>query len=230
MDKVSIIIPCYNQGEYLSEAINSAIVQTYPNTEIIIVNDGSTDDTVKILLERKFPTFIGRVIHHTDNKGLSSARNTGIDAARGRWIVCLDADDKLDLDYIRKLLEADKPVVSYDVIGCGTQEFGTRDVKWKTHLKHPYHRHFVKKNRLNYASMFRKDVWQDLGGFDENMKMGFEDWDFWIRAAKESFRFVVTNDYLFHYRRKEDSMFERAKKQRKEILEYMSQKHGIKIG
>ena len=103
-DLVSIIIPCYNQAQYLEEAVNSAIKQTYPNIEIIIVNDGSTDNTQEIALslQKKHPEII-KVITQV-NKGLSEARNTGIRESLGEYILPLDADDILDLKMISKCM------------------------------------------------------------------------------------------------------------------------------
>ena len=99
---VSIIIPCYNQAQYLEEAVQSAVDQTYPNIEIIIVNDGSLDNTQKMAegLQKKYLEKI--YIVNQGNKGLSEARNSGIREALGKYIVPLDADDKLNEDMVSK--------------------------------------------------------------------------------------------------------------------------------
>jgi len=90
-EMVSIIIPCYNAVEYVSEAIESALAQTYSNCEVIVVDDGSTDGSLKVIRE-----FGNRIrIQTGPNQGASAARNTGVELARGQWIQFLDADDRL---------------------------------------------------------------------------------------------------------------------------------------
>ena len=97
MMKVSVIIPCYNQGQYIEEAVKSVLAQTYQNFEIIIVNDGSTDEFTNKLLS-DYDKQKTKVLH-TDNQGLASARNNGIKVAKGKYILPLDADERnLDIN------------------------------------------------------------------------------------------------------------------------------------
>ena len=98
---VSVIIPAYNAGKYIEKAVQSVFKQTYPNIEIIVVNDGSTDDTLDVL--SRFPEV---KIVSTLNKGVSHARNVGIEASRGEYISFLDADDELECDAIESLLKS----------------------------------------------------------------------------------------------------------------------------
>ncbi|GAJ13471.1 unnamed protein product, partial [marine sediment metagenome] len=102
--KISVIITCYNYARFLPEAVESVIRQTCQDFEIIIVNDGSTDnskETAKTLTE-KYPKHQTRLINES-NKGLATARNVGIGKARGRYILPLDADDKLHPQALRKM-------------------------------------------------------------------------------------------------------------------------------
>ena len=93
--QVSVIIPCYNQGRYLDDAITSVLVQTYQNFEILIVDDGSTEpETIEILQDYQQPKT--RIIR-TENQGVATARNLGIAQAQGTYILPLDADDKIGL-------------------------------------------------------------------------------------------------------------------------------------
>ena len=98
MAKVSVIIPCYNQGAYLNEAVESILAQSYRDFEIIVVNDGSTDEETNRLLSG-YDRQQTRVLH-TENQGLSSARNNGIREAQGEYILPLDADDRIDPTYL----------------------------------------------------------------------------------------------------------------------------------
>ena len=97
---VSIIIPVYNKASYIKETLDSALNQIYPNTEIIVVDDGSFDGSIEILQEyfEKYPKRI--VLIDQENKGVSSATNTGIQASKGDYIQFLDADDLLSSDKI----------------------------------------------------------------------------------------------------------------------------------
>ncbi|MCI5167028.1 MAG: glycosyltransferase family 2 protein, partial [Candidatus Electrothrix sp. GM3_4] len=108
MPRVSVVIPCYNQGSFIDETIHSVLAQTWQYFEIIVVNDGSTDPfTVNHLQQLNFPKT--RVLH-TENQGLSSARNNGIREAQGEYILPLDADDRIGPTYLEqaiRLLDAD---------------------------------------------------------------------------------------------------------------------------
>jgi glycosyltransferase involved in cell wall biosynthesis len=100
MSKVSVIMPCYNQGQYIDEAVDSVLTQTYQNYEIIIVNDGSTDEFTNEKL-KNYNKPKTQVIH-TANQGLSAARNNGIHASNGEFILPLDADDKIANTYLER--------------------------------------------------------------------------------------------------------------------------------
>jgi len=193
---VSVIIPCYNYAEYLGDAIESILVQTYPNVEIIVVNDGSTDNTSEVA--RKY----GVQLIEQENKGLSGARNSGIRNAKGEWISCLDADDKLHPDYLTRCLEENA-----DIISTGTQEFGERHNKGIP-SQEPIYQEFVLANRIHCASLYRKEVWEKTGGYDETIE-GYEDWEYWLRAAKLGFKIKTVQEYLFFYRKHGPSLVDK---------------------
>ncbi len=222
MDKVSIIIPCYNQAHFLADAITSALCQTYPEKEIIIVNDGSTDNTgavVKYFDQRKNKNRPEIIYIEQENKGLSAARNAGVKHSSGNWIVCLDADDKLAPNYIEKTIGIS------DIVCTGTVEFGDRSRLWKSPLTNVYYEQLLVKNRLNYAAIYKKEVWNKVGGYDEQMKIGFEDWKMWLDAAKAGFKIRIISEFLFFYRKHGKSMFAQAQEKRAEIIDYMRNVH-----
>jgi len=204
---VSIVIPCFNQAQYLEKCVESAVIQTYPNIEIIIVNDGSTDNTQETAedLKNKYPNKI-RIVSQI-NQGLSTARNNGIKASLGEYILPLDADDLIDKTMVSKSIRT-MDHYNVDLVSTDAQTFG----------KHSYKiipKEFPKCNLL-YAncwvvcSLFRRIVWEKTGGYKKNMDGGYEDWEFWINAYKQGFKFKRRPEVLFHYRTKEDSMYTNA--------------------
>ncbi|MBK9043027.1 MAG: glycosyltransferase [Saprospiraceae bacterium] len=213
---VSVIIPCYNQAHFLPDAINSVLEQTYTNIEIIVVNDGSTDDTSKVA-----KSFHNTKLIEKPNGHLSSARNAGIKAAKGNIIVTLDADDKIKPDFITKCL---KHIYDYDIISTWLETFGNENRQWGSLNLKPEYNDFKQKNHINCCSMFTKMMWQEIGGYDENMKQGFEDWDFWRRATKKGYTVRIIPEYLFLYRKHGYSMFSQAQEIRDQLINFMKVK------
>ena len=219
---VSVVIPVYNDGVYLAESLNSALSQTYANLEVIIVNDGSTDSfTLSVLENIKFPNV--RVIHK-ENGHLSSARNAGIANANGEYILTLDADDRFDKRFVQLAL----PCMKEDNVGvvtCFVKSFGDKSYKWKP--RGGGVNSFILRNECCGNSLFRKSIWKQVGGYDENMKLGYEDWEFWIRVTKTGWNVKVIDQYLFNYRiSSKTMMLSSSEPNRKEIVKYIAKKHG----
>jgi glycosyltransferase involved in cell wall biosynthesis len=210
----SIIIPCFNYGRYLYDAVNSALLQTVQSLEIIIVDDGSTDvETIRILNEI---AGIERVkVIHQDNAGLPAARNTGISHARGEFITCLDADDTLDPTYVEctiALLVADLSVgFAYSYVRC----FGDVDDIWLTHDFDPEEALYA--NFTAVSATFRRDDWEAIGGYAPTMRGGFEDWEFWIRLSTLGRRGRAIKWPLFNHRRHGRTMTHDAKDMKEEL-------------
>ena len=198
---ISVIVPCYNQAQYLDECLQSVLDQTYTDWECIIVNDGSSDHTEEVAKKwlKKDPRF--KYIHK-ENGGLSSARNAGITQAKGEWVLPLDADDKIGNLYL-ELAEKEfskNPTVIY----CNAEFFGNMQKKWE--MPRYDYGNLIYYNQIFCSAFFRKIDWQKVNGYDENMKFGREDWEFWMAILNED-SMVIRLEYLgFHYRRKEISM------------------------
>lgn len=207
-EKVSIIIPCYGQAHYLEDAIESALTQTVL-CEVIVVNDGSLDNTSEIA--KKYPV---RLVEKT-NGGLSSARNAGIAVAKGEYILTLDADDIITQDFVEKTLGLD------DIVGTQQQEFGDSHILWTNNNLHPTFEDFKKNNQINCCSLFKKEIWEKVGGYDENMRIGYEDWFFWLKATKAGYKVTIVPEPLFFYRKHGQSMVSNAVKHHDEIYKYM---------
>jgi glycosyltransferase involved in cell wall biosynthesis len=215
MKTVSVIIPCYNYGHWLPEAIESALSQTHKPHEVIVVNDGSTDNTGEVV--RRFPDV--KCIYQ-DNKGLPAARNTGIKAAKSEWIVPLDADDTLEPAFIECCLKE-----KADIVSCSMHMFGEKIADCHLDMRHPTHHDFIKSNRCLCVALYRKKMWERIGGYDEKMVLGYEDWEFWIRATAAGYTVTVLDEMLFNYRKHGESLVNVSKRNHLDIKKYIDSKH-----
>uniref|UniRef100_UPI0040481146 glycosyltransferase family 2 protein n=1 Tax=Mariniflexile sp. TaxID=1979402 RepID=UPI0040481146 len=181
LNLVSIIVPCYNQAQYLDEALESVLSQTYENWECIIVDDGSPDNTNEIV--QKWVEKEARFIYlKKENGGLSSARNAGISKANGEFILPLDADDKIGADYVTLAIEAFELDTSLKVVYCQAKMFGIEESI--VGLK-PFSLYDLsKKNMIFCSALYRKKEWEIVKGYDDRMIYGLEDWEFWIAILK----------------------------------------------
>jgi len=222
MPLVSIIIPCYNDGHYLDDSVSSVKTQTFGDLEIIIVNDGSTDkDTLEKLASFNDPLI---TILHKENGHLSSARNHGIQRAKGQIIVTLDADDMFEKTFIEKGVNALRSDTAVGAVTCYLKSFGLKKYKWKPlggDIKN-----FLFRQESCASAMFRKECWEKTGGYDEQMKSGYEDWEFWIRLTSSGWKVHVLKEYLLNYRVTGKSMLLTESEPRREaIVDYIMEKH-----
>ncbi|UFS69720.1 glycosyltransferase family 2 protein [Geomonas sp. RF6] len=194
--KVSVIIPCYNHGAYLDQAVGSVLAQSYQDFEIVVVNDGSSDpETVELL--RKYQRPKTRVIH-TANCGVSRARNAGISSARGAYILPLDADDFIGERYLEKavaILDADPAA---GVVYCEQEMFGARE---GVPPLPPYDAtDLLFDNLILSCAMYRKGDWERVGGYSPRFVYGWEDWDFWISLSRLNKKVIKLPEILYYYR------------------------------
>lgn len=224
---VSIVIPCYNHGQYIQEALDSIDVQKINYAiEIIIVDDGSSDAaTLKKLDDLKALNYT--VIHQT-NGGPGRARNAGIQVAAGKYILPLDADNKISPDYINKavpVLEKNKA----DIVYAAPHFFGDTEIRNRQFKVRPFDDlGLVTGNCADACAVFKKEVWEKNGGYDEAMpSYGFEDWDFWISASKNKFVFHFINDKLYYYRILHNSMISAFDNKERTVIihRYLAKKH-----
>ncbi|KAJ3342668.1 hypothetical protein HDU93_001648 [Gonapodya sp. JEL0774] len=205
---ISVIVPCYKQGHFLREAVNSVLTQTYSNWELIIVNDGSPDSCLEVAqqYQRDNPHLRIQAVDKP-NGGLSSARNYGIERANGKWICALDADDYIDRDYFLHVARAINGNPNVRMIYANQQFFGESDYQWYIPT--------YTFDGLLYAGLFpvntvyRKDDWAAVGGYTEVLPWGNEDWNLWISLAslfRDSSQVFKIDLYLLYYRYKSKSM------------------------
>ena len=219
--KISVVVPCYNQAQYLDECLDSVLNQTYHNWECIIVNDGSPDNTEEIAKKWTAKDSRFRYISKK-NGGLSSARNTGIEAATGEWVLPLDADDKIHHEYLS--LAAEEFGNNFTLVYADAHFFGTIDKPW---ILQPFEiSDLLVRNYIFCSSFFRKKHWKEIGGYDEMMKTGYEDWEFYIRLLHHfPLKTKKIEKALFYYRKKESSMLTDTHKNENEVLNYIYNKH-----
>jgi glycosyltransferase involved in cell wall biosynthesis len=200
---ISIIVPCYNQAAFLSETLNSVLAQTATNWECIIVNDGSTDDTETVAKEWAVRDERFKYIHQ-QNGGLSAARNTGIESAKGEYILPLDSDDLIGKEYIEKALKAFKADKNIKLVYCLANKFGAENKLWDLV---PYtYQNLLINNCIFCSSVYPKSSWQQIGGYDIHFKKGYEDWEFWLRMLDKNSQVYQIPEVLFFYRIRPNSM------------------------
>lgn len=224
MKKVSIIIPCYNDADFVADAVASAKGLVYQNKEIIIVDDGSNIETKKVLKNLQSDTV--QLISQA-NKGLSAARNIGIKAATGTYILTHDADDIFDTSFLEKAVRCLEENETVGLVCSWVSvfiEFGTRI--YSHHPKGGAVADFAFKNNAVSNLLFRKICWEEVEGYDENMRKGYEDWEFNLSVTKNGWTCEVIPEYLFHYRNKPDSMLKDANiNHRESNIQYVFLKH-----
>jgi len=201
MPKVSVVIPCYNHGEFLQETLDSLQDQTYTDYEIIVVNDGSTDPaTVRLLESLERPRT--RVVH-TVNCGVSAARNRGIAEAVGKYILPLDSDDKLGPGFLEQTVRQLDINPNVAIVFCERVLFGEREGVVSLPAYNPVAILF--DNCIYPAALFRKADWETVGGYSEKMVYGWEDWEFWISLSGLQKQVVKIQEPLFFYRVRNNS-------------------------
>jgi GT2 family glycosyltransferase len=200
--RVSVVVTCFNLGIYLAEAIDSVETQTFQDFEIVIVDDGSTDpETVRLLETWVRPR---TQVLRTANRGLPAARNFGVAHSRGELLCCLDADDKLAPTWLEKAVEALDADPDLAFVSHWLRYFGEEEGDWcPESAGFPQ---LLDANTINGAALVRRSVWSALGGCDESMREGCEDWELWIRAIEGGYRGAILPEVLFYYRRRKDSM------------------------
>jgi glycosyltransferase involved in cell wall biosynthesis len=204
---ISISISSYNQAEWLPDAIESALGQS---PEILVIDDGSTDNSLEIA--RSYPV---KVISQV-NKGLSSARNTGIMNATGDYILFLDADDILLPNCIQAMEKAIKET-NADIIAPSFKNFGVHNgeiiLDPRTTLQD-----FMTANRIGYFSAIRTSKLKEIGGYSPRMTWGYEDYHLWHNLLNRGASLHVLKEVLVLYRTKPNSMLTTAQQHHDELV------------
>jgi glycosyltransferase involved in cell wall biosynthesis len=199
---ISVVVPCYNYGHFLEECLNSVLAQTFKNWECIVIDNASTDNTAQI--SKQFSQNDSRFhsLHYT-SPGVALARNFGAEASKGKYLLFLDADDKIAATYLEKALAAFENKPGIKLVYCEAQLFGASSGKWK--LPAYSYRNLLIENVIFCTALIHKEDFLKAGGFSADLKEGFEDWDLWIRFLQDGAGVLKLTDVLFFYRIRSNS-------------------------
>lgn len=196
MEKVSVIMSCYNDGKYIMEAIDSIVKQTYQNWELIIVDDGSDDEeTKRIINEIQNPKI---KVFHTEHLRPAGARNYGIQKAEGTYILPVDSDDRIHEEYMEKAVKMIESNPRIGVVYCKAELFGEKSGSWN--LPDYSFKHMLLDNIVFVTALFYKSDWEKVGGFNTSMAQGMEDYDFWLSILGLEREICQIPEVLFYYR------------------------------
>jgi len=219
---VSVVIPCYGQARFLREAIDSALAQTFPDVEVMVVDDGNEDEEAEAIrrIVGEYPAQDVRLVRHEENRGLAAARNTGIEATRGRWIVPLDADDVIEPTFVERCLRA---------VELDPRRFAYTDsLLWwpdegRTQLLRAHEYDFddlLRRITWPCTILYAREAWRKVGGYRPEMSEagGWEDWEFAISLGEVGVCGVRVPEPLFRYRQHSKTQMRYAAEERKERL------------
>jgi len=191
-EDITVVIPSYNYAKFLPEAIESVLQQTHTPHRILVIDDGSKDNSVEIA-----KSYEGVEVVSKPNEGVIKTKNLGISMTTTTWTVFLDADDVMEKNYLESLMKT-AIKTNADVIYCDMEFIGAK-------TGHFYSKEFsvdelVKGNFIHNSSLINSNLLKSLGGFKEEMAGGYEDWELYLALAEVHARFAYSRDTFLHYR------------------------------
>lgn len=209
MDLISVIMPAYNSERFIAESIESVIAQTFTNWELIVVDDGSTDNTAKIV--KGFSSIDSRIKYfYQPNQQMGKARNTGLQNSNGKLIAFLDSDDiwvsdklKIQVDFLQNkevdLVFSDGYVISNSIDNV---EYEYKTINDEIYGRYAQHK-LMMQNFIPIPSVLTyKSAIDQVGGFNENIEIhNVADYHLWLKMLIGGFKFYGISDKLFYYRR-----------------------------
>jgi GT2 family glycosyltransferase len=200
--RISVLVPCFNHGQFIGDAIDSVFAQTLQDFEIVVVDDGSTDPQTRATLAGLPRERID--VLTTENRGLPAARNHAAAHARGELFCALDADDRLAPEWFEKAVRMLDERRDVAFVSHWLETFG--DERWAWKPERCDLPSLLARNAVNGAALVRRAAFEAVGGYDATMRQGCEDWDFWLRLVERGFSGAIIPEVLFYYRRRSDSM------------------------
>lgn len=225
---VEAVVTSFNQGSMILEAIESLCSQTLLPAKIFLVDDGSTDEnSIRILeqIESDFRLSVPIEILHQTNKGVSAARNAGIRKVQTPLVLVLDGDDRLEPAYIEKVSNLLKKDSSIIAASSWLHTFGILDAEVRPAGGNITA--FLSRNCCPATHIFRRQIWEECGGYDESMLSGFEDWDFFLSMleTRSGAHIKILKEALIDYRTAPASFNVRSMEKRLELMEFLIRKH-----
>jgi glycosyltransferase involved in cell wall biosynthesis len=221
--KVSVVIPCFNHGEFLPEAVASVIDLKRDDVQLVVVDDGSTDKRTR----KEMSALVARGIEvlQQENRGLAGARNAGIQVSDGEYILPLDADNRVRSGYIEHAIRILDTSSQVGVVYGDAQYIGTRAGRW--HVGPFNLNQILDWNYIDNCAVYRRVIWEQNGGYDGKMPVqGLEDWDFWLGALEHGWQFAYVPEMLFDYRVAQESMITRTHGFEDDLKKFIAMKHG----
>lgn len=218
---VSVVVPFYNMEEFLEETVDSVLKSTYPDLEIVLMNDGSTDRSFEIAsrLAEQYPSV---TLYTQENRGVSAARNRAISLSRGTYILPVDADNRIGEEFISRAVEILEKQPDVKVVCPKSVFIGARTGEWKLPVFSL--RLLAHKNMMDTCAVYRKSDWERIGGYCEEI-IAREDWEFWISMLKDGGR-VVRLDYVgLYYRIRENSKRVSDRSLKKRVVDILNTRH-----
>jgi len=194
---VSIVVPCYNAQPFIAETLQCLMEMSYQNWECVVVNDGSTDLSEKIVLD--YCNSDKRFRYYTQpNSGPAVARNTAIGFSLGEYILPLDADDLISKTYIEEAVNVIHGNPNIKLVYCNVQKFGKVNKRWN--LPDYSFQHLLRENMIVCTALYRRSDFNKTRGYDPALKLGREDWDFWLELLKSGGDVYKLDGVHFFYR------------------------------
>lgn len=220
---VSIIITCYNYGHFLKQAIDSALSQSYSKIEVVVLNDGSTDNSDTVA--KSYGDVVNYISHK--NMGLVATLNKGIKNSKGDYFCILSADDFLHKDYVRNLITPFLKEPSSDLafVYCDYQMFGVVKDRF---ISRPWN--YLAELYRNYvvaSAIIKRTAFDRVGGFSMYMNgsYGFEDWDFWIKLIKHGYKGKYIPGLYYYYRIQKHSRNTEGSKRTYQLVRLIRKTH-----
>lgn len=219
-EMVSVVVPVYNAHDYLDKTLHSILSSSYRNLEVVVMDDGSQDDSVKIA--HRHAARDPRVkVHVQSNRGPCCARNHAIALARGEYILPVDADDLISEDFIALAVEAiRRPEVK--VVACEAEFIGRRRGRW--HLPPFSLPLLARRNLIPASALYRRSDWARVGGYCEEI-IAREDWDFWISMLKDGGRVERLPHVGLFYRVRPGSKRTADRKLKRHMIKVLNKRH-----
>ena len=218
---VSVIVPLYNASAYIVEALESVLASTYRPLEVIVMNDGSTDDSLSVAQAYSKAHAEVRVLTQA-NAGASAARNHAIRESRGVYILPVDADNRIHPLYIEEAVAVLEARPEVKVVSCRAEFFGARTGEWITP---PFsHALLARKNMIDTCAMYRRADWDRTLGYNEQCAAR-EDWDLWLSLFESGGEFVRLPDIRLYYRVREGSKRIQDRALKHKLIEQINLRH-----